>query len=375
MTDSRKLKDVTGMKAGPADGDRRKRGTRPSRGTSKLADVARLAGVSTATASRALNAPHLVSNATRERVTSAIRHLNWIPHGAAKALASLRTHTVGALIPTLGHQTIAAMLEALQGQLNAAGYTLLLGRPDPTGERATEQAAKMIEHGVEGMILFGEDQPQPLLDLLRQRDVFCTVAYTSGRGGMPNCIGIDNFAEMQKVVEHVLGLGHTRIGLITRPYERNDRIRQRVESVNYTLARQGLAVRPQHIYVMPQAEAMSGYGVGAGRAGLEKILAAAPRVTAVICTNDYLALGALIEARAQGIKVPNELTITGFDDVELAVHLDPPLTTVRVPARRIGEEVGRFVIERLNGAVPESPLRIEAELLIRGSSAPPQVSD
>jgi len=371
MTDSRKPKDVNGVKAGSSDGDRRKRGARPSQGTSKLADVARVAGVSTATASRALNAPHLVSSATRERILSAIQHLNWIPHGAAKALASLRTHTVGALIPTLGHQTIASMLEGLQGQLHAAGYTLLLGRPDPTGERATEQAAKMIEHGIEGMILFGEDQPQPLLDLLRQRNVFCTVAYTSGRAGMPNCIGIDNFVEMQKVVEHVLGLGHTRIGLITRPYERNDRIRQRVESVNYTLARQGLAVRPQHVYVMPQSGAMSGYGVGAGRAGLEKILATGPRVTAVICTNDYLALGALIEARAQGIKVPDELTITGFDDVELAVHLDPPLTTVRVPARRIGEEVGRFVVERLNGAEVELPPRIEAELMIRGTSAPP----
>ena len=91
-------------------------------------------------------------SATRERVQSAIRHLNWIPHGAAKALASLRTFTVGALIPTLGHQTIAVMLEALQGQLNAAGYTLLLGRPDPVGERTAGQAAKMIEHGVEGMI-------------------------------------------------------------------------------------------------------------------------------------------------------------------------------------------------------------------------------
>jgi LacI family transcriptional regulator len=361
------------VKDGRSRGRKRKRGRRPGRGAIKLADVARVAGVSTATASRALNAPHLVSNATRERIMSAIRHVNWIPHGAAKALASLRTYTVGALIPTLGHQTIASMLEALQGQLHAAGYTLLLGRPDPTGERAAAQAAKMIEHGIEGMILFGEDQPQPLLDLLKQHNVFCTVAYTSGRAGMPNCIGIDNFAEMQKMVEHVLSLGHTRIGLITRPYERNDRIRQRVESVNYTLAERGLAVRPQHVYVMPQAEAMSGYGVGTGRVGLQKILAVPPRVTAVICTNDYLALGALIEARAQGIKVPEDLTITGFDDVELAAHLDPPLTTVCVPARRIGEEVGRFVVERLNGGAGETPAAIEAELMTRGTSGPPSV--
>jgi LacI family transcriptional regulator len=371
MTDSGKTKEMADVKDERSRGHKRKRGGRPGRGAIKLADVARVAGVSTATASRALNAPHLVSAATRERIMSAIRHVNWIPHDAAKALASLRTYTVGALIPTLGHQTIASMLEALQEQLHAAGYTLLLGRPDPTGERAAAQAAKMIEHGVEGMILFGEDQPQPLLDLLRQHNVFSTIAYTSGRAGMPNCIGIDNFTEMQKMVEHVLSLGHTRIGLITRPYERNDRIRQRVESVNYTLAERGLAVRPQHIYVMPQSEAMSGYGVGTGRAGLQKILTAAPRVTAVICTNDYLAAGALIEARAQGLKVPQDLTITGFDDVELAGHLDPPLTTIRVPARKIGEEVGRFVVERLAGGTGDIPPPIMAELLIRGTSARP----
>ena len=336
----------------------------------KLADVAQMAGVSNATASRALNAPHLVSSATRERVHSAIRHLKWIPHGAAKALASLRTYTVGALIPTLGHQTIAVMLEALQEQLNASGYTLLLGRPDPMGETTAGQAAKMIEHGVEGIILFGEDQPKELLDLLNQRGVFYVVGYTSGRAGLSNCIGIDHFVEMQKMVDYLLELGHTRIGLITRPFEHNDRIRQRVESINFSLARRGLAVRPQHIHVMPQSEAMSGPGAGAGREGL-KNSCELPRVTAVVCTNDYLALGALIEAKARGIKVPDELTIVGFDDVDLAAQLDPPLTTIRVPARRIGQEIGRFVVERLSGHSPKSPPRIEAELVIRGTSGPP----
>ena len=101
-------------------------------------------------------------------------------------------------------------------------------------------------------------------------------------------------------------------------------------------------------------------------------MAKAPRVgIAVVCTNDYLALGALIEAKARGIRVPEELTIVGFDDVELAAQLDPPLTTIRVPAWRIGEEVGRFVVERLSGRPAELPPQIDAELVIRGTSAPP----
>jgi LacI family transcriptional regulator len=343
-----------------------RRARKPFNGAVKLADVARHAGVSTATASRAINTPGLVSAEARERVNAATRALNWIPHGAAKALASLRTRTIGVLVPTFGHQTIAAMIETLQHRLAQANYTLLMGWADPALETALPQALNMIERGVECLILMGEDQPDALMERLEQRNIFYVIAYTSGRQGRPNCIGFDNFIEMSKATSHLLSLGHRRFGLITRPLKNNDRIRQRIEGVHHTLAQAGLAIRPQHM-----VEVSHGL-IGSGREGMQIMLFEPRFPTAVICANDYLAAGALIEAKAAGLAIPEDLSITGFDDVELAGNLDPPLTTIRVPARQIGEEIAQFVLNRLETGEATLPARLEAELIVRGSTDRPR---
>jgi LacI family transcriptional regulator len=345
---------------------RQRRARKRSDGQVKLADVALRAGVSTATASRAINMPSLVSATTRARVDAAIRELNWIPHGAAKALASLRTRTIGVLVPTFGHQTTAAMIEAMQHDLAKADYTLLIGWPDPTLETNAKQAFNMIQRGVECLILVGEDQPDALMQLLDDRGIFYVIAYTSGRQGRKNCIGFDNYLEMSKMTEHLLQLGHRDFGLITRGYSRNDRIRQRIEGVRDTLARQGIAVRPQHFVEVPH------FLIGSGREGMQRVMAQPPMPTAVVCANDYLAAGALIEAKAAGLVVPDDVSIVGFDDVELASQLDPPLTTVRVPARAVGHAIARFVLDSLESGHATLPPRIEAELVIRATTAPPR---
>jgi LacI family transcriptional regulator len=331
----------------------------------KLEDVARAAQVSIATASRVLNSPSAVSARTRDRVHAAIKELGWIPHGAATALATLRTRTVGALIPTLGHQTIAAMLETLQNTLGAKGFTLLLGRPDEHADRTIAQASKMIQQGIECMIVMGEDQPTELFKLLDQHGIFTVIAYTSGRYGRTNCIGIDNFDEMSKLTRHLLNLGHMHFAIITRPYEGNDRIRQRIEGISYTLATEGIAVRPQNLVLVPD------WMIGSGRVGMTHLLDLPICPTAVICANDYLAAGAIIEAKKAGLDVPRDVSIVGFDDVDLAKHMDPPLTTIHVPAQKIGAEIGRYIIDFLESGQIRHPGRLDAELVIRGSTGSP----
>jgi LacI family transcriptional regulator len=339
---------------------------RATPGHVKLEDVARLANVSTATASRVINTPEAVKEKTRKRVQDAIERLGWIPHGAAKALASLRTHTVGALIPTLGHETIAAMLEAMQQTLGGFGYTVVLGNPEESTDHAIAQAAKMVQNGVECLVLMGEDHPPQLFAMLEQRNIFYLIVYTSGGYGHKNCIGFDNFREMRKIVEHLLSLGHTRFGIITRNFANNDRLRLRVEAIRDTLSAGGLAVRPQHVKIT------NNWRIAAGRDAMQAMLAEkGDRPTAVICTNDYLATGALIEAKAAGLRVPQDISITGFDDVELARHADPPLTTVHVPAAEMGRTVAQHIIDTLGGLEPEIPSPLEAQLVLRESTAPP----
>ena len=342
----------------------RRRPRRSSAASVRLEDVARHAGVSTATVSRALNTPNVVSPVLRDRIAQAARDLNWVPNGVAKALASLRTRTIGVMIPTLAHQNFATLIEALQKDLGAAHYTLILCCMDVADELRLQQARKLVEQGIECLVLVGESQPDGLFDLLRSQNVPYVITYTSGRQREHTCIGFDNYAASARLTEHLLALGHRNFGMIAHAVEGNDRIQQRIAAVQDTLARAGIAIRPQHVVRVDSRH------IASGREGMRKILADdALRPTALICTNDYIASGAMIEAKQLGLVIPQDLSIVGFDDTDMSAHLDPPLTTVRVPTRRMGEEIAKYVIGYLEDGAADCPPPLEAELIIRSSTA------
>ncbi|ODT82538.1 MAG: hypothetical protein ABS76_07655 [Pelagibacterium sp. SCN 64-44] len=331
-----------------------------------LADVASHAGVSTATVSRMLNAPQMVSARMRGRIETAIRELHWVPNGSAQSLVTRRTKSIGAIIPTFGHQGIAGMAEALQGELSRARNTLLIGLSSGRPEETLRQGKTMLERGIDAIVLFGEDQPEELMELIYAQNLPHVIAYTSGTQTKSVCIGFDNFKEMAGLTRYLLELGHRSFGLIGREHSNNDRVRLRVAGLIDTLADEGIAIRPAHRMITEN------WSIGAGREAMRKILASPPVPTAVVCTNDYLAAGAAIEARAAGIKVPDEMSITGFDDLEWAAVNDPPLTSVRVPSEDIGVAIAKYLLDSLDGASPPRPEPLSAKLMVRGSTAPPQ---
>ncbi|HEX3400223.1 MAG TPA: LacI family DNA-binding transcriptional regulator [Acetobacteraceae bacterium] len=344
----------------------RRRPRRSSSATVKLEDVARQAGVSTASVSRALNTPHLVSPELRDRIAQAALALNWVPNGVAKALASLRTRTVGVMIPTLSHQNFAILIEALQHDLAAAHYMLILCCTDVSEELRLKQARKLIEQGVECLVLVGEAQPDGLFQLLKSQNVPYVITYTSGRDTMHTCIGFDNYAAAVQLTEHMLALGHLDFGMVAHESQGNDRIQERIAGVQDTLARSGIAIRPQHFARVDSRH------IASGRDGMRRILADGRlRPTALVCTNDYIATGAMIEAKQLNLAIPRDLSIVGFDDTDMSAHLDPPLTTIRVPSRRMGEEIARYIIGYLENGSTDCPPPLDAELIIRSSTAPP----
>ncbi|HTI82631.1 MAG TPA: substrate-binding domain-containing protein [Acetobacteraceae bacterium] len=344
----------------------RRRPRRSANATVRLEDVARLAGVSTASVSRALNAPDLVSTVLRERILHAAQELKWVPNGAAKALASLRTRTVGVMIPTLSHQNFATLIEALQHDLAAAHYTLILCCMDATAELRLQQARTLVERGVECLVLVGEAHPDTLFELLRSQSVPYVITYTKAQDPRHTCIGFDNYDASTRLTEHLLELGHRAFAMVAHESDANDRIQQRIAAVQDALARSGIAIRPQHFVRVNSRH------IASGREGMRKILIGdSLRPTALICTNDYIATGAMIEAKGLGLEIPRDLSIVGFDDTDMAAHLDPPLTTVRVPSRRMGEEIARYIIAYLERGAAVVPPPIEAELIIRGSTAGP----
>jgi LacI family transcriptional regulator len=346
---------------------RSRRPRRANGATVKLEDVARLAGVSTASVSRALNTPNLVSAELRDRIAKAAQDLKWVPNGIAKALASLRTRTIGVMIPTLSHQNFATLIETLQQDLAAAHYTLVLCCMATSDELRLQQARKLVEQGVECLVLVGEAHPAALFDLLRSQNVPYVITYTSGRDPRHICIGFDNYAASVSLTEHLLKLGHHDFGMVVHQTDGNDRIQQRIAGVQDTLAKAGIAVRPQHFVRVNSRH------IASGREGMRKILSDDRlRPTALICTNDYIATGAMIEAKKLGLQIPDELSIVGFDDTDMSAHLSPPLTTIRVPSRLMGEEIAKYIIAHLETGSAEHPAALSAELIVRSSTAPPR---
>lgn len=331
-----------------------------------LADVARLAGVSTATVSRALSRPDLLQGETLERVRSAVSQLNYVPGGAARALASGRTMTIGAVVPTLDHAIFARAIQAMQTELAENGYQLLVAAHDYSPLLEATAVRAMLARGVDALMVVGADHLDDTWAQLTQAPVPVLLSWSFDER-LPS-IGFDNERAGQMVTEHLLALGHRRFGVISGYLHANDRARMRVAGIRAALHRHGLELGAADVVEQP-------FTLSGGRAGLAALLARASPPTAIIGGNDLLAIGAIFEAIATGRDVPGELSIVGLDDLEIASHITPPLTTVHLPTTELGQKMAAYLLARLKGTGDETAqtMRIElpVELVVRRSSGPP----
>jgi LacI family transcriptional regulator len=329
----------------------------------KLADVARLAKVSLATASRALNQPEIVRPAVRERVQKAVMRLAYAPDRAAKALSSGKSRIIGAVVPTLGNAIFADGVEALQERLSDNGYTLLLSNSQYDPGRELQQVRALLEQGVDGLVLVGDTFAPELLPLIRRRGIpFVTTYVCSSRHDIP-AIGIDNRQATREATRHLLDFGHREFAIVANTALPNDRSQARLEGVLLALAEQRIHVAPQRIIEVTQPT------IASGRRAFANLLAVEPSLTAIVCTTDALAVGALAEARNMGIGVPADISVVGFDDVEIAAEFDPPLTTVNIPAVEIGRLAADHLISAIEGASIPMSTRLAARLVIRQSTS------
>jgi LacI family transcriptional regulator, galactose operon repressor len=329
-----------------------------------LRQVARVAGVSTATVSRAINRPEVVSADLRERIALAVEQLGWVPDGAARALTTRRSHTIGAVFPTLSVGDFARATHAIQAELLQAGYTLLLACSEYDLDQELQQVRKFIERGVDGLILVGQAHHPNLAPLLARRRMPFVNTFVYDPQTHGTCIGPDIRKALIAMTDYLADLGHVRFGVIAQSIRNNDRASARLDGIRDALAMRGLAVRPQHF-------AVGEWTVAEGRSLFRRVIAADPRPTAVICGNAHLTVGALLEALALGLKVPDDISIVGYDDIEVMSHLPVPLTTVRVPGQVVGRNAAQILVARLEGRELDVPLEIEAEIVIRASSGPP----
>jgi LacI family transcriptional regulator len=329
-----------------------------------LADVARLAQVSTATVSRCLNSPDRVVADTRERVLAAVKELGYAPNFSARALAAKRTHTIGAVIPTMENAIFARGIQAFQEELGRHGFTLLIASSSYQEDLEAEQIRNLVARGADGLLLIGYHRSPALYDFLEKREVPALVAWSFDADAEQAAIGFDNRRAMADLAAHVLRLGHHHVGMISASIASNDRARDRVAGVREAMLHAGLD--PNDL-VLTETH----YGIEQGATALREILARAPDTTSVLCGNDVLAIGALRAAKEMGLSVPGDVSITGFDDIELATLAEPGLTTVHVPHREMGRRSAQMLVSMLNEGSPVPRVQLQTDIRFRQSLGPP----
>ena len=307
-----------------------------------LNDVAQKAGVSTATVSRCLNSPDRVSKRTRDKVERAINILGYTPNFGARVMASKRTYTIGAIIPTMENAIFARGIQAFQDELHIQGYTLLIASSSYDPQIEEEQIRTLVSRGVDGLLLIGHDRRPEIIDFLEEKNIPALVAWAHNPNARLPSVGFDNFAAMGELARHVLELGHTRIGMISAWTKGNDRARERVMAMRHIMSKFGLDAANL-------ALVETDYGIETGAAAFQKLIDSISPPTAIICGNDVLAAGAMKQAKKLGMSVPDDISITGFDDIELAKALTPTLTTVHVPHRFMGKISATQIMKMLEG--------------------------
>ncbi|NNK79805.1 MAG: LacI family DNA-binding transcriptional regulator [Litoreibacter sp.] len=330
-----------------------------------LNDVAQAAGVSTATVSRFINSPEQLTESTRKKVKIAVNKLGYTPNFGARVMAAKRTNTIGAIIPTMENAIFARGLQAFQEELRQNGYTLLVASSSYRTDIEEEQIRSLVSRGADGLLLIGHERAPGVRRFLETQGVPALVAWTYDAAAALPSIGFDNRKSMRALVEEVLKMGHRRIGVISAATKANDRAQLRVLGVRDAMAAAGLDAEN-----LPIVETT--YGVDAGALAFERLMRENEWLTAIICGNDVLAVGAMTQARALGLRVPEDVSVTGFDDIELATIVEPALTTVHVPHRDMGSKAARMLIQIVEGKCRGKAVELDASIRLRGSLAPPK---
>ncbi|MEO0542614.1 MAG: LacI family DNA-binding transcriptional regulator [Pseudomonadota bacterium] len=317
----------------------------------KIDDVAEIAGVSTATVSRCLNTPDVVSPDTRERVMAAVTQLGYEPNFGARVMAAKRSNTIGAIIPTMENAIFARCLQAFQEELDRNDYTLLVASSSYKTDMEKQQLRTLLARGADAMLLIGFARDEEIYEMLEERQVPTVVAWSYRAGSRVASVGFDNKIAMREFADLVFKQGHRKIGVISAPTADNDRASERVAGIMESAAANG--VDPSAIEIVETK-----YSIDNGARAAHAFLTSKVPPSALICGNDVLAIGALKAARELQLRVPEDLSITGFDDIELAQIADPGLTTVHVPHREMGRRAAKLLI-----SLVENPRHLPSEQL------------
>ena len=327
---------------------------------STLVDVALLAGVSRATAARALTHPHLLKADTLLAVSTAIESLGYVADASARALASGRSSMIGAVVPTLENAVFARAIHRLQTGLAEGGLQLVVASHEYSNANEQQAIRSLLSRGIDALVLVGAERPSETWSLLRGGGVPVIVTYSFHPEF--DSIGFDNTRAGYLAARHLIEFGHTRIGFISGPLSSDDRMAQRIKGVANALAEVGQTLPTA--FVSEQQFSLAG-----GKLGAHALMSLATRPTAIIGGNDMIAAGALHELAARGLRVPDDVSVVGIENLEISTFTTPPLTSVQLPTAEIGTATARHLLALLRNQPVQRRTEFPVALLERNSTA------
>ena len=335
-------------------------------------ELARLSGFSVGTVSRALNGYADVRAETRETILRVARELDYTPSASARTLVTQRSHVIGVFLdtgeghPDLQHPFFHEVLGAVKNSIGSAGYDLLLFASERPGNGfGTHSYLKRCRHhNVDGAVLMGLDAEDPEVRRLVRSDVPTVGVDVELEGPATSYVCSDNEGGAALAVGHLHELGHRRIATITGLLDKTPGA-DRLRGYRHALQAHGLVPRDEYV-------AFGDFYVESGYRAAGELLALPEPPTAIVTAADLTALGAVRAATEAGLRVPEDVSVTGFDDIQLARYLHPPLTTLRQDKASLGSEAARSLLRHVDREedVPTVVTR-PVELIVRGSTAPP----
>ena len=329
-----------------------------------IKDIAHAAGVSHPTVSRALRNSPLVNKQTAERIQQLASGMGYQPNAVARGLVTKKTWTIGVVVTTIADPFIGEVVSGIEEAANEHGYSVFLANSSAEPAREIKVVQSFRERRVDGILVAASRVGALYAPLLERLKVPIVLINNQHPDEFVHSVVIDNGTASLKAVQHLLALGHRRIAYI------GDKYGYQSDTERFGGYRQALELAD-----CPFLPEFVVHGDGKPEAGMEatmRLLALPARPTAIFCYNDMTAIGALRSIRSQGLRVPGDISLVGFDDLFIASYSDPPLTTIRQPTQAMGRLAMESLLKLFSNARHETKIKMKGELVVRESTAPPK---
>lgn len=311
-----------------------------------IRDVAKTAGVSPITASRALQNSSLVRPATREKVAQAAKDLAYIPNFAAGTLSSDISRIIAVIVPNMSNSIFADTLQSIANSLRPSGYNLLIGSNDYSLELEEDLVRTFLSRRADALVLTGHLHSEETVSLIKGSGVPTIEMWSITDDPLGVSVGISNYDAAFAMTRHLLDQGHRKIGFIGGLLENNDRTQSRLRGYREALEQAGISFDLTLVRHEP-------FEFDRGSMAMNSLLSSGDKLDAVFAASDILALGALLECLRQNLKVPDDIAVSGFDDARIASIMNPALTTIGIPREAIGTKIADVLMDMIRGRTPE----------------------